>query len=289
MSLRLAIVTASTNLWQAASCLRSWKANAVTNPDLFLLLNGPRALEDRQTIEPALRTDLQWVGMTLVASQYLGTVQAFQQGTTLALEHSADIIACFHDDVHIGERGWDDQVLEHFRRHPRCGLAGFGGAIGLGDDDLYRKPYNPMSLARKGFRSNLDEAEKHGIRSTLPEKVACLDGFSQIGRRAFWRGERSGAKLGSLITDASPWQQILDQGIYHHFYDGCLGALAARAGWETWYLPIRCHHYGGRTAVADAGYRAWADAQIPGGDQGYWEQSHQHAYQWLQDVLPLRV
>jgi len=39
-----------------------------------------------------------------------------------------------------------------------------------------------MQLARQDFRSNLREAELHGIRSLKAERVICHDGFSLIGR-----------------------------------------------------------------------------------------------------------
>jgi len=262
--LRLTIVTATTDPDRAHDCLASWMATAVTQPRLQTVVNT-----------------------------YLGTVPAFRLGVERALQEDppADIIACLHDDLEIQEAAWDDKVLEHFRRHPRCGLLGFGGAIALGDADLYQKPYNPMSLARQGFRSNMRDAELHGIRSLLAERVACLDGFSQIGRREYWQGVVQGLSKADMGKgEAVPvLQQIEDQGIVHHMYDGCLGALAARAGWEVWYLPIACHHFGGRTAVGDPGYQAWAAKQIPGGDAGYWYQSHRHAYDWLRDVLPIRV
>jgi hypothetical protein len=269
--LRLTIVTATTDPDRAHDCLASWMATAVTQPRLQTVVNS-----------------------------YLGTVPAFRLGVERALQEDppADIIACLHDDLEITEQGWDDKVLEHFRRHPHCGLLGFGGAIALGDADLYQKPYNPMSLARQGFRSNMRDAELHGIRSLLAERVACLDGFSQIGRREFWLGQGLRPNLdnahdpdryGGLRQWEAPLEAIEDHGIIHHFYDGALGALAERMGWEVWYLPVACHHFGGRTAVGDSGYQAWAAKQIPGGDQGYWEQSHRHAYDWLRDVLPIRI
>ena len=68
-----------------------------------------------------------------------------------------------------------------------------------------------------------------------------------------------------------------------------LGCLAARYGWETWYLPIACTHYGGRTAVGDPGYPAWAPPQVEGGDQGFWAHAHRTGYDAFRDVLPLRV
>lgn len=255
--MNLCIVTATTNPTRADACFTSWgKVPSIR------VTNGVGDLP------------------------YLGTVPAFRTGVDIALQNpDVDLIACLHDDLEILDPDWAIRVERFFSRMPQVGLAGFGGAIALGDDDLYQKPYSPIQLARKGFRSNLVDAEVHGMRSLLSEQVACLDGFSQIGRREFWLGIHS--KRG--MTKERPLTYLEKHGVIHHFYDSALGCLAARAGWDTWYLPIRCRHYGGQTAVADQGYQRWAKEQIPGGDNGFWEQSHRRGYDLFTDVLPLRV
>jgi len=175
-------------------------------------------------------------------------------------------------------------------RHPNCGLAGFGGAIGLGDEQIYQKPYDPMQLARIGFRSNLIDAEKHGTRSLLPERVACLDGFSQIGTRQFWEGYRNQTRaLVRYSLQDMPWTVLEELGFVHHFYDGALGCIAKRHGWEVWYLPVRGQHFGGQTAVGDPGYGDWAKTQIKDGDQGFWQAAHRIGYDAFKDVLPIRL
>lgn len=279
--MKLVVVTASTNPNRAVACLSTWGP-----VEKIVVLNGPEAQKS-----DAWRTHVGNV-TTITASngakgQYLGVVPAFNLGVDLALQGDAEIIACLHDDVEIHDPSWVEKVVRKFTQQPACGLLGFGGAIGLGAQDMYEKPYDPMSLARVGFRSNMVDAEVHGVRSLLSEKVACLDGFSQIGRRAFWLGiHRPETRPG---PEQKPWHVLADLGIQHHLYDGLLGAIAARYGWETWYLPIRCRHLGGQTAVGDQGYQAWAQTKIEGGDHGFWEASHKAGYEGFKDVLPLRV
>lgn len=263
--MRLGIVTATTSMARSATTISGWMDHAGTHPRLEIIFNG-------------------------MGTPYLGTVPAFRQGVDalLKVEPALDVIACLHDDVDIAEHEWDWKVLRHFEREPKCGLLGFGGAIGLGSSDLYQTPYNPMQLARIGFRSNMPNAEVHGIRSLLPERVACLDGFSQIGRREFWEGVLR-------VSDRAhgygprPWTFLEDHGVVHHFYDGMLGCLARRYGWDVWYLPIACQHFGGRTAVGDAGYQDWAKTQHRDGDHGFWEQAHLIGYEQFRDVLPIRL
>ncbi len=264
--MKLAVVTATTNEARSQACRNSWRAAAL-HKDLHIgtLVNGE-------------------------GGAYLGTVPAFRRAMGEALETDADLIACLHDDFQILESHWDVKVLKHFERHPNCGLAGFGGAIGLGDEQIYQKPYDPMQLARIGFRSNLIDAEKHGTRSLLPERVACLDGFSQIGTRQFWEGYRNQTRaLVRYSLQDMPWTVLEELGFVHHFYDGALGCIAKRHGWEVWYLPVRGQHFGGQTAVGDPGYGDWAKTQIKDGDQGFWQAAHRIGYDAFKDVLPIRL
>ena len=254
----LGIVTATTNPKRASSCIASWEAHASRE-----------------------------LALHVVTNQYLGVVPAFRLGvdTLLGKYPEVDIIACFHDDLEIEEPHWDVKVETAFHRYAQLGLAGFSGAIGLGSDGLYKEPYDPMQLARIGFRSNLVDAEKHGARSMVSEWVVCCDGFSLIGRRDFFLGHPGDNQQPYM----RPWTYLEKLGVIHHFYDGAFGCLARRLGWQVRYLPIRCRHLGGQTAVGDPGYQRWAATQVPGGDREFWEQAHRIGYDTFKDCLPLRL
>ena len=86
------------------------------------------------------------------------------------------------------------------------------------------------------------------LGSLLPSATGALrsaacDGFSLIGRAGFMK---------------AAFQHFTDRGIIHHGFDSWLGALAARQGLEVWFLPVRCHHAGGMSAVAAPEYQRWA-------------------------------
>jgi hypothetical protein len=273
----LVVVTATTDPDRAYPCLKTWGGEPFIG-----VVNGRPWTPVKKPANDIGNLTRTWI----LVPEYLGTVPAFRLGVDHALEQTdAEVIACLHDDVEIYDEHWAQKVLGFFHDHPRCGLLGFGGAVGLGAANLYQSPYDPMQLARVGFLSNLIDAEVHGRRSLTPKRVACLDGFSQIGRRAFWEGY---SQTGNHRT-LPPLTYLERLGIKHHFYDGALGCLAARQGWETWFLPIRCRHLGGQTAVADADYHTWAASQIEEGDKGFWTQAHSLGYQAFKDVLPLRV
>lgn len=139
----LCVVTASTDLARARPCLESWAKTASQKVICFVILNGvdqrPATIEiDNMVIAYASTPD------------YLGSVSAFRRGVAAALQGPFDVIACFHDDFEILERNWDLKVTRAFARNENLGLAGFGGAISLGHEDMYLRPYDPMSLARGG-------------------------------------------------------------------------------------------------------------------------------------------
>lgn len=256
---RLMVVTASLDVPRAAECIDSWNRTAFYEVPV------------------------------VVISGHMGVVPAFAQGIQHALNAGAEIIACLHDDVLIEQPDWDLAVLSLFEKYPQCGLLGFGGGTGLGHADIYQKGYSPYDLAREGFISNMRDAEAHGRRVRTAQRVACLDGFSQIGRAGFWHGVQRDRFILEDYSNPNIMQQMADWGLVHHAYDSALGAWAKRLGWEVWMLPIAVHHFGGRTAVGDPRYAAWAETIVPGGDRAFWELAHKEVYERFRDVLPIRV
>lgn len=302
MSARLAIVTATIDYPRAEACIESWLQLANKPVDLYVVGQG-RGYREWEVVQ---RRPGGAATFGFMHRDVLGVVPAYAIGVKQALHDGAQIIACFHDDLLIEYKGWDDEVTHLFKACPPAGLCGFGGAKGFGSDDIYQTPYQPMQLARQSFRSNMRHAEAHGVRAQLSEPVACLDGFSQIGRREFWLGHyRDPTLTPVLLPGLLPLQEedhgrnlfhlMASKGIIHHAYDGALGAFARVLGYKVWFIPVACHHYGGVTAVTDDRYHLWADAQAtPGfeegtGDQRFWLQSHKAVYEMFRGVLPIRT
>ncbi len=290
---KLVVVTATANIRRATQALRTWQDRASLGFHTVIVINGETHAEGIQgvvTIHPG--------------KGFLGVVPAFALGVAQALDlhPQPEIIACFHDDLLIQEDGWDVSVLNMLSDRPGCGLTGFGGGQALGDQDIYQVDYAAIQLARQGFLSNMQDAELHGRRSTGPARLACLDGFSQIGRREYWEGHSAptlppgtpewdnsgpGEWLGQSRVYPNLFQRMADLGIIHHCYDAALGCYAKRLGWEVWLTPVYCHHQGGQTAVADTRYQEWAKTQHPDGDQGFWTDAHRAVYDEFRDILPI--
>ncbi|MHC4733099.1 MAG: hypothetical protein ACYTDW_01390 [Planctomycetota bacterium] len=272
--MRLCVVTASTDPVKRLKYIASWKNLAVLPWRFVLVLNTP------EPIVEGFHSVLGSESRVVRHKDYMGTVPAFRAGVHEAIRSfNPDVVCCFHDDLEILDRGWDakaSQIFEKWEQVAGVGLAGFGGALGAGEDNIYQADYDPMQLVRKGFISNLTDAESHGKRCTHPRRVAVLDGFSLIFSRSF-------------LEVARPWQLLERIGVIHHAYDTAMGCVAKRYGYETWFLPVKCAHHGGQTAVGDPGYQDWARKIDTRGDAGLWQRAHKVVYEQFRDVLPFRV
>jgi hypothetical protein len=266
LQLELVVVTATVDPEKTAAYWSTWRDYAALDWRAVVVWGGKAVQASTQNLRGLVRD-------RVVQTTSYGVVPAFLEGINQAVAMGADLIACLHDDLEITEYGWDERLVELFEKKPKALLAGFGGGKGLGHELIYAIPYDPMQLARQRFMSNMRDAEAHGERTKEVQRVACLDGFSLVGRWQF-------------MTNS--FTRMKGLGMVHHAYDSLLGAYAAREGGETWLVPVACHHAGGMTAVGSQAYQAWAKAQ-GAGDQGFWVQSHAIAYEEGRGVLPLRV
>lgn len=285
----LVVVTASTSaerLEHFADVVRLTAADRSDPPPVVAVL---------QTAKTSPRV---YSGLIARSADYMGVVPAFAYGVHLAriAYPLTEVIAVLHDDCILQEEGWDRTVVEHFATHERCGLAGFGGAWGLGDEQAGQGDYRPTWLVRRGFMSNMKDAEVHGTRVTTARKIAVLDGFSLIFRRRFLNGlplsPVPDVYIPTLLTRGLDLFSLLQSwGVVHHVYDAAMGAFARQLGWETWLLPVQCWHMGGQTAVGDAGYNEWARQQTATGegDQRFWEEAHGIVWVKLGHLLPFEV
>lgn len=276
----LAIVTATTDPRRAADCFRSWLGRSTYHLPVTAVWDYfPEADKHLTAAQLKVQTrvllDSFAPGVRIHSHQAAGVVSAFATGVRSAFADGAEAVLCLHDDLLIEEDGWDQRVLTYLTNVGyNDAYFGFGGGTGLGADDIYQTEYNPMQLARQGFWSNMRDAEAHGQRAVHPRRVSCFDGFS-AGGTADWFEKA--------------WTELEGLGLKHHAYDGALGCLAREFNAFGILLPIACHHFGGRTAVADQNYHAWAKTQPEGSDAGFWEKSHRIVYERFRSVLPLRV
>lgn len=261
---RLAVVTATLSPDASRECLQSWQDMASYQLATYVVWS------QLGTQGQKARTE---AGQRILVRRGGGVVPAFAVGVDQAFADGAEAVVCLHDDVLISHPGWDFLVQSVLDTGVK--FAGFGGGTSLGNSELYRADYDPMQLARGGFVSNMRDAEAHGKRVKALVPCVVFDGFCQIGTKDWF---------------PQAWRWLGDSGIQHHFYDGVLGCLAARMHVQPGMLiPVACHHYGGRTAVASQEYHRWAGEKTPGGDAAFWAQAHEIGYREFKDVLPFSV
>lgn len=204
----------------------------------------------------------------------LGPLQAMAAGGKLHAR--TDLLMFLHDDVEILEKGWDTYVAEHFRRDRNCGLAGFGGATGLGDEGIYKIPYELNQLARHSFKSNMKEWQVHGTQTKIPERVAVLDGFCQIFSKHSYQ-------------EMGGWEDAIRHGLpHHHMYDAWAACRMNEMSYHVWLLPVYCHHHGGMTAVSQE-YAMWVQSQGFQDDSDVHRQAHKIIYDRFRQTLPIRT
>lgn len=199
-----------------------------------------------------------------------GPVASMQAGYE-QLYHDTEIVGFIHDDLIIHERGWDERVLAEFA-DPSVHVVGFGGATGLGTDDIYKTPYELRQLIRVNYCSNVRDAENHGFRYTGSMDAAVLDGFSLFVRK-------------SLLDAVGGWPT---EHLVFHMYDAWLACVAARMGVRTRMVGVDCHHLGGRTSTK-AGYNDWLKEKYGKTDVDIHREAHEWIYKEFRDVLPIRV
>lgn len=182
-----------------------------------------------------------------------------------------DVLVYLHDDTEIHDLEWQLRVEEQFSIGPQVAVVGFGGATGIGDRDIYKKPYRIEQLARQDYRSNQSDWEVHGTRETGSRRVAVIDGFAVAVR-------------GSFLARIGGWAWMKTD---FHCYDIALCLMAARLGLKVKMVGVHATHHGGGTSTK-AEYKEWCE------ERGTTlEEEHRAPHRWLyeefRDVLPLRV
>jgi len=178
----------------------------------------------------------------------IGVYPAFWE----ALKHTdADILAFFHTDLLIAEKGWDERMIKQFEDNPKLGLVGFIGSneIDSGGGRGYGTTSNFQGLTT-GHRNKhgVDKqwigspAKAHGRSDSGFSPAAVVDGCAMIFRRAVL-------------------EQIKQRENFppHHFYDRLLSSETREAGWTMGVLGIACDHISGQTVNQEPAYNAFAE------------------------------
>ena len=198
----------------------------------------------------------------------IGMVPAYQK---LYQEHrSHPTIVFMHDDCEIHDPDWPAKVEAEFA-DPKVAVVGLGGALGLGDPDSYKVPYNLNQLARKDYFSNQTDWQVHGQRETGSRNVVVVDGFFMAIRTGF-------------LDEIGGWS---DFPYTFHMYDAYICLKALERGYRVRMTGISCTHHGGGTSTSPE-YIDWCRERGTTPEREH-ELPHRFIYESFREVLPVRV
>ncbi len=174
----------------------------------------------------------------------IGNYPVFHRAVSL-VSPQTDIVAIFHSDMFIHEKGFDRRIAEAFSSFPQLGLIGFVGSNEI-DESGGRGLGTVSNFQGKAVKKNRQvwtgsAAEIHGRRFAGLERAAVVDGCAMVFRRS--------------VLEAIPSYPNFPP---HHFYDRLLSCQVMERGYLVAVLGIACDHISGQTAMA-ASYRELAN------------------------------
>lgn len=246
-----------------ALIIPSWDSEQAQNTASNLKNYDPKNYIFQIIISGANRTEHRW-----------GAVESMAKGAEQV--QAADVLVFCHDDIEVYEN-WTEYLDILFTARPNIGLIGLHGALGLGTEEIYRRRYELTQLARIRPVSNMQDAEQHGRRSTVPLQVATVDGFFMAVRTEAYKA-------------VGGWEACLKDGIPYHMYDHWMAMALREKGYETWLAPIYCKHYGGGTEVKQSEkYETWAKENGFNEISDVHKKGHEAFYKRFKGQLPIRI
>jgi len=207
--------------------------NAVDRIELILIDDGSDYLVS------------QWIGLKdffyqledvkILRNDYpTGSYYTMKKGNELA---EGDIVAFFHSDLLIWEKGWDRRIRNVFEENEKVGLIGFIGSTEI--DSWGGRGIGTISNFQgrelEGYKGSV--AEMHGDRVTGFRLGAVVDGCAMIFRKKYLD------EIG-FRNDFPP----------HHFYDRLLSCQVLERGYQVGILGIACDHISGQVVNSEKKY-----------------------------------
>lgn len=156
-----------------------------------------------------------------------------------------DVVAFFHSDVFVWQKGWDEQVLAQFEGQPQLGLMGFIGSTEL--DNWGGRGMGTISNMQGRAVKKADGGEWRGSAGAIHGKVSSgmtIDGSVVDGCVMIFR--RSVLEQLPMREDYPP----------HHFYDRLMSAQVIELGFKIGILGIEFDHVSGQVANTQSKWQA---------------------------------
>jgi GT2 family glycosyltransferase len=183
---------------------------------------------------------------------------------------SEDIIAFVHSDVTVYDPTWAERVRAEFD-DPKVAVVGFGGATGIGVDDIYKTRYQIEQLQRINYASNDRNWPTHGSYEAGSKDVAVIDGFFMACRT-------------SALKEIGGWKGF---GHNFHMYDCYICLALIERGWKVRMVGCEAEHHGGGTSTSES-YRRWCHENGTTMEREH-QEPHKFIYERFRSLLPYRV
>lgn len=152
----------------------------------------------------------------------------------------AEIIGMMHNDLFLYEHGWDERMLNEFRKDSALGLVGLCGSDEV--DSAGGRGGGTMCY----FRGEKGQPQSAGKQIYNLEPALVLDSLFMMFR-----------------TSSIPLLLIDENIVPCHFYDKIWSMRIVENNQRVGVLGVECDHMGGMTAIADTQYQKdaakWCD------------------------------
>jgi glycosyltransferase involved in cell wall biosynthesis len=163
----------------------------------------------------------------------IGVYPTFQVGMD---NTDGDIVAFFHSDLIVNEKGFDTRLINVFEIHDNIGLVGF---VGSNEIDYHGgRGAGTTSNFQGGTYDKWQgsPASAHGRTNTGLTPAAVVDGCAMVLRR-------------------ETWNKLEKKDLFHHFYDKIISCQVLEARYKVAILGVACDHISGQTVNAEPSYR----------------------------------
>lgn len=218
----------------AKTCYKEIWLNTLTDVEFVILDNG--------SDEPIKQEDFPGARIHRLEVN-IGVYPTFKIGMEVA---TGEIVAFFHSDLVVFEKGWDLRVIETFEKETKLGLLGFIGSTeidimgGRGGGTTSNFTLKVIECGNEKWLGS--DWRAHGTHLTEYKRGAVLDGCSLIFRRECWN------EIG-YRENFPP----------HHFYDRLISTQILERGWHVGILGIECGHISGGTVGKELKYDLMAE------------------------------
>ncbi len=234
----------------ASACIDMAMSNLSGDNDVQLVVldNG----SDKQFFFDAKKASDQWDSVIKYYDKSIGVYPTFWEGLDCS---NGDILAFFHSDMVISEKGWDTRVIKEFEDRPTLGLLGFigsneidgSGGRGLGTTSNFQggELHSHNAIESRVWKGS--PASVHGRVDSGFSNAVVVDGCAMIFRREVLKKIKQRPEFPP-----------------HHFYDRLLSCETIEAGYTIGVLGIGCDHISGQTVNQEPKYqemaKEWAQA-----------------------------